>query len=118
MATFIYFIIKMGDFIMKKVLLASLIVASLVISGCGGVSSNKYTLEKYNKIQTGMTYEQVKDIMGDPGQPSAESKIPAIEGVSSEVVFKIYQWQNSDGSNMQISFTNNHVDMKAQAGLK
>lgn len=114
MATFIYFIIKMGDFIMKKVLLASLIVASLVISGCGGVSSNKYTLEKYNKIQTGMTYEQVKDIMGDPGQPSAESKMPA----SGEVVFRIYQWQNSDGSNMQISFTNNHVDMKAQAGLK
>lgn len=37
MATFIYFIIKMGDFIMKKALLAGLIVASLVASGCGGV---------------------------------------------------------------------------------
>lgn len=93
-----------------------LTMALFAAVGCG--STNKYTLDKFNQIQTGMTYDQVKSIMGDAGQFTTESKSPAIPGVSDEVVIKGYQWQNGDVSNAQIVFMNNQVDTKAQAGLK
>lgn len=76
------------------------------------------TTDKFNQIQTGMTYDQVKSIMGDAGQVTTESKSPAIPGVSDEVVIKGCQWQNGDGSNAQVMFMNNQVNTKAQAGLK
>lgn len=104
---------------MKRIITSLLVVALFAVLGCGGSgSTNKYTLEKFNQIQTGMTYEQVKTIMGDPGSLTTESKTPAVEGVSGEIIIKGYEWQNPDGSNMQIMFMNSQVDTKAQAGLK
>lgn len=102
---------------MKKLLTTGLVLTTLVIAGCGGGTA-KYTMEKFNQVQPGMTYEQVKDIMGDPGKMNGETKSPSIEGVMDEITIRSYQWQNSDGSNMIVSFTNNQVDTKAQAGLK
>lgn len=102
---------------MKRVISIVLIAMALFTAvGCG--NTNKYTMDKFNQIQTGMTYDQVKSIMGDAGQVTTESQSPAIPGVSDEVVIKGYQWQNGDGSNAQVMFMNNQVDTKAQAGLK
>ena len=104
---------------MKRIITSLLVVALFAVLGCGGSgSTNKYTLDKFNQVQTGMTYDQVKSIMGDAGQVTTESKSPSIPGVSDEIIIKGYEWQNPDGSNMQIMFMNNQVDTKAQAGLK
>lgn len=47
---------------MKTRILGSLIIV-LFLVGCG-VSNTKVTKENYNKLQTGMTHEQVTEIMG------------------------------------------------------
>lgn len=75
-------------------------------------TSGKATLEKFNKIETGMTYQQVVDIMGAEGTLSTESSF----GNQS---MQIYYWYASNGiSNATISFMNGEVSGKTQIGLK
>ena len=74
-------------------------------------SPDKMTLDKFNQIQTGMTYEQVVAIVGSEGTLSTESAY----GNQS---MKIYYWYASNGiSNATISFTNGKVSAKSQIGL-
>ncbi|MCM8901330.1 DUF3862 domain-containing protein [Caldicoprobacter algeriensis] len=70
----------------------------------------RVTMEKYNKIQNGMTYEEVEAILGE-GQLISESQI-------MDQRTEIYTWINSDGSNMNVTFQNGKVEAKAQFGLK
>ena len=70
----------------------------------------KVTMDKYNKINNGMTYDQVKAILGE-GQLSSQSLIVNVKD-------EIYSWINTDGSNMQVTFQNGKVDTKAQFELK
>ena len=74
-------------------------------------------MEKCNKIQTGMSYQQVSEIMGNPGELGASTSMPAVPGVMAAIESKIYLWKNSDGSNMNVQFQNDKVIGKAQAGL-
>lgn len=72
----------------------------------------KMTLEKFNKIETGMTYQQVVDIIGEEGTLSTESSY----GSQS---MKVYYWYASNGiSNATISFMNGTVTAKSQIGLE
>lgn len=70
----------------------------------------KVTLEKYNKINNGMTYEQVKGMLED-GMLMSQTELL---GTKSEM----YGWINSNGSNMNITFQNGKVESKAQFQLK
>lgn len=71
----------------------------------------KVTLEKFNKIETGMTYQQVIDIIGEEGTISTESSY----GNQS---MKVYYWYASNKiANATISFMNGKVTAKSQVGL-
>ena len=70
----------------------------------------KVTMEKYNKINNGMTYDQVKAILGE-GQLTSQTQI-------MDTKSEIYSWINSNGSNMNVTFQNSAVDSKAQFELK
>lgn len=102
---------------MKRILVVITLLSLLLsVAGCG--SPNKYTLKKFNQIQTGMSYSQCSDIMGDPGVLSAENTMQGIPGIMPTIVIKSYSWQNPDGSNLSLMFENDRMNMKAQAGLK
>ena len=74
--------------------------------------STKMTLEKFNKIKTGMTYKQVVSIIGEDGKLSTESSYGG-------QTMKIYYWYASNGiSNATVSFMNNKVTAKSQIGLE
>lgn len=86
-------------------------------AGCGG-ASKKVTMEKFNRIQDGMSYSQVSSIMGDPGELGASTTMPGIPGIMEKLESKIYMWKNSDGTNMNVQFQNDKVMTNAQFGLK
>jgi outer membrane protein assembly factor BamE (lipoprotein component of BamABCDE complex) len=67
---------------------------------------------KFDAIQTGMTYDQVKEAVGGDGALMSEDEIA---GVSS----KVYIWYAADGfSNATVSMQNDSVISKSQVGLE
>lgn len=81
-------------------------------TGTGIVQNQeKMTLEKFNKIETGMTYQQVVEIAGEEGTLSTESAY-------ANQTMKIYYWYASNGiANATVSFMNGKVTSKSQIGL-
>ncbi|MBS5166279.1 MAG: DUF3862 domain-containing protein [Butyricicoccus pullicaecorum] len=71
------------------------------------------TLDEYNQIQNGMTYDQVVEIIGSSGSSAAESGV-------NDYTIKIYTWYGNGiaGSNANVTFTNGTVSAKAQVGLE
>lgn len=72
----------------------------------------KVTLEQYNQIKDGMTYEEVVEIFGGKESTSSESEIT---GIKSE----IKTWNgNGTFSVATIGFTDGEVSSKSQTGLE
>lgn len=79
-----------------------------------GISSNsvEVTLSQYDLVQTGMSYDEVKNIFGGDGQLTSET---SISGTSSQ----LYQWNGKSlGSNCVITFSDGKVFSKSQFGLE
>lgn len=104
------------------------IVVGAIVGASGGGNKNtnttqtgtsaiqkqeKLNLEKFNQIETGMTYEKVVEIIGEEGTVLSESEIANIKTI-------IYSWygEGSIGANANITFQNGKVTSKAQFGLK
>lgn len=67
--------------------------------------------EKYDSIQNGMSYEDVKNIIGEDGENISESEVAGIKTV-------MYQWSSYDGwGNATVTFQNDEVVNKAQFGV-
>jgi hypothetical protein len=91
----------------NKISIIAIIIIVLILNGC---SSQKYTLEEYNKIDNNISYSDVIGILGVGEELSSTT----IEGNSA----KVYSWKNSDGSNIIVEVENDKVVSKAQSGLK
>ncbi|MET3194685.1 DUF3862 domain-containing protein [Gottfriedia sp. OAE603] len=77
-------------------------------------AKNGITLAEFNKIKTGMTYQQVVQIIGENGTLDASSS-----GYGTTI--KVYSWSQKNstyGGSASILFENNKVQSKSQAGLK
>jgi hypothetical protein len=74
--------------------------------------SGGVTLANFNRVETGMTYAEVSEIFGGPGDLSMETEIIG-------TIMEIYSWRAAAGfGNVTISFTDGRVASKAQFGLK
>jgi DNA-directed RNA polymerase subunit RPC12/RpoP len=112
-------------------LLGFFIGLSLVNEGMTGRSSSKpeagfkmpsigkqiVVFDEYQKIQNGMTYKEVVAIIGAEGEELSRNKIDGVPGVMQSVETIMYQWVNSNGSNMNAIFQNDRLFQKAQFGL-
>lgn len=80
-----------------------------------GVSdeSEYITMSEYNQIQEGMSYDEVKEIIGSDGELTSTSSMGGY-------TISIYTWYGNGaaGSNANVTFTNDEVTGKAQVGLK
>jgi hypothetical protein len=92
-------------------------IAFIILSKACTKANIVVTRSEYMSIQEGMSYEQVKNLIGEPGMELASTTMPEVEGVMEKVDTKIIGWQNLDGSNANVTFQNDKVIMKAQAGL-
>ncbi|MDF2873179.1 MAG: hypothetical protein K0R05_4754 [Anaerocolumna sp.] len=70
------------------------------------------TLDEYTSIKNGMTYEEVVKLIGSEGTSMSESS-------AGNISIKIISWYGNglDGSNANVTFTNDKVTGKAQIGL-
>ncbi len=75
--------------------------------------SEYITLEEYNQIDTGMTYDEVVEIVGSAGTVSSE-----VESGGYKIVIVTWYGNGLTGSNANVTFTNDAVTAKAQVGLK
>lgn len=74
--------------------------------------NSKVTMANYNRLRTGMTYEQVVAILGKEGTELSSNDIAGYQTV-------MYQWEGeSFASNMNAMFQNGKLMQKAQFGLK
>ena len=102
-----------GDYTYTSVLGAGITVPKIDIKyiQIEDLKSN-ISLEKYNQIQEGMTYEEVVSIVGEEGEVVSEVDIGY-----PEYATKLYSWSNDNGT-MTITFQNNKVYSKMQYGLQ
>lgn len=77
-----------------------------------GLNSNNtdITMDSYNKIENGMTYEQIKSILGE-GEITSQTEM-----INNKSI--IYSYINKDGSYASFTFTNDSMSTKAQFNLK
>jgi hypothetical protein len=98
---------------MKLKIAIPLAVCSLLLAlgGCS-LPPETLSLEKYQQLQTGMTYQQVVAIIGEDGQ----------EGMSAGNIV-LYNWSTSSacaapgGGVLSVSFVGNALSSKSQSGL-
>ena len=77
--------------------------------------NTKINLDKFNQIQTGMTYEEVVLIIGEEGTIMSEVDM----NIGQEYKTVIYYWYADNGiSNANITFQGGKVVAKAQIGLR
>lgn len=70
------------------------------------------TMDKFNQIEIGMTYDEVVDIVGSEGTLMSEAG-------TGEYKISIYYWYSvTHLANMNVSFENGVVAGKAQVGLE
>ncbi len=84
---------------MERIVLAFIVTAAMLFAGCGKVTS-----ENYDKIKTGMAYEEVIEILGDADK--CESGFGA----------KNCQW-GSDEKNITINFLADKVIVYTKEGF-
>lgn len=107
---------------MKRLILI-LIVVGLLLGGCGqsggsqdgksqaeppqvAQDTRQYNLEKYMQIKMESTYDEVKAILGAPGEAMVDGDR-----------LKQYLWKNEDESNISVTFYDQKVTGKSQAYL-
>ncbi len=78
----------------------------------------RVTYSEFKQIQTGMSYASVVRILGCEGQEEGRAHVEGIPGVMPAVTIVSYRWQNSDFSNMSVTFENDRANMKVQFGLR
>lgn len=77
-------------------------------------TKNEYiTMSEFLAIKPGMTYEEVANIVGGPGEMMAESG-------DNNYKIHIVAWYGDSvsGANANVTFINGKVESKAQVGLK
>lgn len=89
------------------------IIGVLVLPILFGISGGDITLSEFNKLQSGMSYEEAVKIIGSKGEVMSESNLLGIHTI-------MYSWSGggSAGANAIIMFQNDRVISKTQIGLR
>jgi len=100
----------------KSVVAATNESSSSVSEKAKSTSDNYVTHDKYDQIQTGMSYDQVKEIIGSEGKNIFESGDKGTNGYQIS-----YMWLGKNGGEATVSFTGKDklvVQLKSQSELK
>ena len=73
-------------------------------------STADLSIDKFDKIELDMSYDEVKDIMGSEGTETASSKSGSYES-------KSYEWKGDNYSRVSVRFQNGKLLSKSQSNL-
>ncbi len=73
-------------------------------------SSADVSMDKFGKIQAGMSYDEVKAIMGSEGNQTSMTKSGSYESSS-------YEWKGDKFARISVRFTKGELTYKSQSGL-
>jgi hypothetical protein len=62
------------------------------------------TFSEYERVQNGMSYAQVVNIIGAEGEEMSRNKIDGVPGIMESIETVMYQWVNNNGGNMMRCF--------------
>lgn len=99
---------------MFPAVLLSAFLASGVLVACGSDDHRvTITAREYGRIEIGMTYPNVRRIVGGPGElTSSTSNAAGFQG-------RVYTWPGtSSGSSSRVRFANGTVFSKTESGLR
>lgn len=82
----------------------------------GGANPPTISMEEYNAIKTGMTFQEVYDIVGGPGEVLSEVDLGM--GEEYHTIMKTWVGEGSIGANANVTFQGGKVTLKAQFGLE
>ena len=93
----------------KKLII--IIAVIVVVAVVGIIVANMLTITKaeYDKIEVGMSYEEVVKIIGCDGELTDESE---------ELNSKVYAWRGLGGGHAEFLFLDGKVYIRFQEGLK
>lgn len=105
--------------ILKKypglIIVSILLVVVLIILFNYDPKLEGMSLAKFNKIQAGMTYDEVVEITGEKGSVYSTYD----EGTGNNDAVRVYVWYSGDGlSSAYVTFKGDIVRAKKQMGLK
>lgn len=97
------------------ILIIILAVAGILTQMGGGNDPETISLEEFNTIEAGMTYEQVKEIIGSDGELLSDVDL----GMGEKYHTLTYVWygNKATGSNANFTFQGGKLITKAQIGL-
>lgn len=89
------------------------LLSSIASTGLHVLQAAEPTMEKFNKINTGMSFDDVTDIMGKRYEVLSETEFAGIKTI-------MLSWKSTKilGANMNVTFQDGKVISKAQFGLK
>lgn len=74
-------------------------------------SGGSLTMDNYEKVKTGMSYDDVTDILGSKGTETRSSKVGTTES-------KSYKWEGDKYVRIYVNFRDDKVTSKSQSGLR
>jgi hypothetical protein len=76
------------------------------------------TMAEFRRIQNGMSYQQVCNIIGSEGELLSENFMEGVPGVMASIHTEMFMWQGEGLGNMNAMFQNDKLMQKSQFGLK
>ncbi len=76
------------------------------------------TLEEFENLRTGMTYNQILDIVGDLETETRQIYDEGVAGYTSPSLTVWYVWKNPDGSWARVALISDKLRRKEQEGLE
>jgi hypothetical protein len=76
------------------------------------------TLDEFDRIEKGMTLDEVQAIIGAPGKEKDGRILEGMPGFPAGGGHRVFEWSNADGGWMQVAMQDGRVRLKYENRLK
>lgn len=96
----------------------------IVVAFCGVIywlTPDSVTRAEFDRLQIGMTPDQCRAIIGQPGTITADARLSGIKMPNGQALFQdqlTIEWKNNSKSSCAAGFSGGLMNMKAQEGLR